>query len=79
MEHSLHACASTLSALDARLHTLSPLAVLDRGYALVLNTKGRVVRSTAQLTPGDTVATRLSDGTFTSRVESISSTRESSK
>jgi exodeoxyribonuclease VII large subunit len=69
LERQLHASAATVSALDARLHSLSPLAVLDRGYALVLNAAGGVVRSTAQVAPDDEVTTRLSDGTFTSRVE----------
>jgi exodeoxyribonuclease VII large subunit len=70
LERLLHTSASTLSALDARLHSLSPLAVLDRGYALVLSSKGALIRSTAQLALDDTVLTRLSDGVFTSRVES---------
>lgn len=72
VEHALHAQASTLKALDARLHTLSPLAVLERGYALVLETGGAVVRSTSQLNPGDLLVTRLADGTFSSRVETAS-------
>ncbi len=70
MEHNLHAAAANLSALEARLHSLSPLAVLDRGYALVLNADGSLIRSTAQLAPGDQLTTRLADGAFTSRVES---------
>ena len=69
LERQLHASASTVSALDARLHSLSPLAVLDRGYALVLDAAGGLVRSTAQVAPGDQLTTRLSDGVFTSRVE----------
>ncbi|HEY6846864.1 MAG TPA: exodeoxyribonuclease VII large subunit [Terracidiphilus sp.] len=72
LEHRLHAQLNTLKALDARLHALSPLAVLDRGYALVLNRMGQIVRSTAELNPGDALLTRLADGTFTSRVESTS-------
>ena len=70
LERLLHASTSTVSALDARLHSLSPLAVLERGYALVLDAAGGVVRSTEQITAGDKVTTRLTDGTFTSRVES---------
>jgi exodeoxyribonuclease VII large subunit len=70
MERLLHTSGSTLGALDARLHSLSPLAVLDRGYALVLNAAGSLVRSTAQLTNGDLLTTRVADGSFTSRVES---------
>ena len=69
MERMLHTAASSVSALDARLHSLSPLAVLERGYALVLDAEGGLVRSTAQLAPGNLVTTRLSDGAFTSRVE----------
>jgi len=55
--------------LAARLEALSPLAVLDRGYALVMNAGGGVVRSTEQLAIGETLMTRLADGSFTSRVE----------
>ena len=69
LERLLHASAATHSALDARLHSLSPLAVLDRGYALVLSAEGSLIRSTAQLTPGDRLTTRLADGAFTSHVE----------
>jgi exodeoxyribonuclease VII large subunit len=43
--------------------------VLDRGYALVLSAEGALIRSAAQLTAGDQLTTRLSDGNFTSRVE----------
>ena len=69
LERLLHADNSLHSALDARLHSLSPLAVLDRGYALVLNAEGALIRSTAQLAAGDRLTTRLCDGAFTSRVE----------
>jgi exodeoxyribonuclease VII large subunit len=70
LERTLQRSAVRISALDARLHSLSPLAVLDRGYALVLTAQGSLVRSTAQVASGDKVTTRLSDGAFTSRVES---------
>jgi exodeoxyribonuclease VII large subunit len=70
LERKLHESAAHLSALDARLHTLSPLAVLERGYALVLNAAGVVIRTTAQVAAGDKVTTRLCDGAFISRVES---------
>jgi exodeoxyribonuclease VII large subunit len=69
-ERLIHTSAAGLSSLDARLHSLSPLSVLDRGYALVLNADGALVRSSAQLAAGDLLNTRLADGSFTSRVES---------
>jgi exodeoxyribonuclease VII large subunit len=71
LERLLHSSAASLNSLDARLHSLSPLAVLDRGYALVLSAEGAVVRSTAQIAAGDRVTTRLAEGSFSSRVESI--------
>ena len=73
VERVIDSHQSRLSSLDARLHSLSPLAVLDRGYALVLSEYGTVVRSSAELTSGQRVATRLAHGAFTSRVEGIES------
>ena len=69
LERTLSAATVRVGALDARLHSLSPLAVLDRGYALVQSADGALIRSTAQIAPGDCVTTRISDGVFTSRVE----------
>lgn len=54
------------------LHAVSPLATLNRGYALVTErTSGKVVRSTAQLKPGDKLMTQLAKGHFTSRVDGL--------
>jgi exodeoxyribonuclease VII large subunit len=79
LERTLHGSTATLSALDARLHSLSPLAVLDRGYALVVNAEGTLVRFTTQVAPGDQITTRLSDGAFISRVESATAKKTSKK
>jgi len=73
LERLIESSAARLGALDARLHSLSPLAVLDRGYALVLSSDGALIRSTAQIGTGDQLTTRLADGSFTSRVENLSS------
>jgi len=70
IERTLQRSAARLGALDARLHSLSPLAVLERGYALALTPGGTLIRSAAQVTPGDKIRTRLADGEFTSSVES---------
>ncbi|MFZ1941360.1 MAG: exodeoxyribonuclease VII large subunit [Terracidiphilus sp.] len=74
LERLIESSASRLGALDARLHSLSPLAVLDRGYALVLASDGSLVRSSSQVASGDQLTTRLADGSFTSRVESTNPT-----
>lgn len=69
MERTIESSRARLHGLDARLHALSPLAVLDRGYALVLAEDGSLLRSAAQVAPGDRIITRVADGAFTSRVE----------
>lgn len=71
MQSVWHDAAARLTALQAQLKTLSPLGVLDRGFALVMDERGTLLRSTAQIAAGDRVTTRLSDGAFTSRVEDI--------
>jgi exodeoxyribonuclease VII large subunit len=76
VERTLQRAIVRTGALDARLHSLSPLAVLDRGYALVLSADGNLIRTIAQLTPGDKLTTRLADGTFTSQVKSTSNTKD---
>jgi exodeoxyribonuclease VII large subunit len=45
-----------------QLHALSPLGVLNRGYALVQTHDGAVVHSTQDVTVGQSLTMRLSDG-----------------
>lgn len=71
MERAADARRAGLERLTVRLHTLSPLAVLERGYALVMDANGVLVRSAKKIAAGETVTTRLSDGAFTSRVEDV--------
>jgi len=68
LERTIEAAHARLGTLDAQLISLSPLRVLDRGYALVLDAQGVVVRSAQQVAPGDQLTTRLSEGSFTSSV-----------
>jgi exodeoxyribonuclease VII large subunit len=56
--------AVTLAALGARLDALSPLRVLDRGYAVVRDETGQVVTSATQVARGDALSVRLADGTI---------------
>lgn len=51
-----------------RLAALDPNAVLARGYAIVAGPDGAVVRSVAQVAPGDRLHVRVTDGTFVARV-----------
>jgi exodeoxyribonuclease VII large subunit len=58
----------TLGRLAGKLDTLSPLAVLSRGYALVWDEEGRLLRDTSRVSPGDDVRIRLQSGALTARV-----------
>ena len=51
-----------VAELGRALHAVSPLATLDRGYAILLATDGRVVRSTRTAPPGTVLCARLADG-----------------
>ena len=56
--------------LEAYLNALSPAAVLDRGYAvLVQRATGATVTSAGQVRPGDLLRATVKDGGFDTRVE----------
>ncbi len=57
-----------LDTLHARLGALSPLATLERGYAVV-HRGDELVRSPEQLSPGDAVDVRVAEGTFGATVD----------
>lgn len=59
-----------LASLIRALHAVSPLATLERGYAIVTTVpKATVVSNAAELTPGDCVAARLAKGRIQCIVE----------
>ncbi len=59
----------SLGAAAARLHDLSPLAVLGRGYAIARDAEGAVVKSVAQAPAGSRVDVAVADGELACRVE----------
>ncbi len=52
-----------LGKLGAQMAALSPLAVLDRGYAMVAK-QGEIIRDAAQVAEGDTLEVRVARGVF---------------
>jgi exodeoxyribonuclease VII large subunit len=61
-----------LDALAAQLDSLSPLAVLSRGYSLTHRlSDARLIRDAADLSPGDLLQTRFAQGRAVSRVERL--------
>ena len=55
-------------ALASKLDALSPLKVLGRGYAIPRKEDGAVVRSTADVAPGDALKLRVVDGEINCQV-----------
>jgi exodeoxyribonuclease VII large subunit len=51
-----------------KLDALSPLAVLERGYAICLTPEGRVVRSASSVEVGSDVKVQLHEGRLSARV-----------
>ncbi len=62
MEALLREKAALLSQGAARLDALSPLAVLSRGYSALFDESGKALSKKDDLTVGQTVTLRLSDG-----------------
>ncbi|MDG1958604.1 MAG: exodeoxyribonuclease VII large subunit [Candidatus Binatia bacterium] len=60
-----------LASLGAQLDALSPLAVLDRGFALARRSDGSIVREAASLKPSESLHLRLAQGAVSARVEKI--------
>ena len=58
----LQSAGRRLAPLSASLGQLSPLRVLDRGYAIVESGEGHVLTDPAQVAAGDSIAVRLAKG-----------------
>jgi exodeoxyribonuclease VII large subunit len=63
LQHILSLQNERLRGTALRLHALSPLLTIARGYAVVRrDTDGRIVTSTQQVRPGDTLTIQVTDG-----------------
>ena len=66
--HRLQLQRAHVTGLRSRLLTLNPLAVLDRGFAMVSRPDGSLVRSVSQAKVGDDIQVQVADGKFTAEV-----------
>jgi exodeoxyribonuclease VII large subunit len=71
MEASLQEARERLGLAAASLDALSPLAVLQRGYAIAQDAAGKPLRDAAEVLTGDPVRVRLSKGSLQTRVEAV--------
>ena len=70
--HKLEQLNQRLLNASQTLHAVSPLATLNRGYAMTVDpSSGAIIRSTEQINIGDRVQTRLAHGRFTSEIKVI--------
>ncbi len=67
--HTTQLNRARLIGLELRLNALNPQAVLERGYAIVTQVDGNLVRSVKQVHPKDDLHVQVSDGKFGVRVQ----------
>lgn len=60
---------SRLDRFTAEINALSPVSILERGYALVFDSGGALVKDAAQLAPGHEISARLAHGSFSAEVK----------
>jgi exodeoxyribonuclease VII large subunit len=60
---------SRIEQIEHQLKALSPVAILERGYALVFDSSGELVKNSAQVEVGDEISARLAHGSLTAKVD----------
>ncbi len=76
LAHALKTANTQIQHAAHALHTVSPLATLQRGYAIVTHGDNSIVREATQLKEGETITTQLARGQVQSLVKSIKADNE---
>jgi exodeoxyribonuclease VII large subunit len=66
---SLRRSRERLAPIERTLNAVSPLATLQRGYAIVVAADGRILRNAADAAPGSLIEARLAQGSVHAKVE----------
>ncbi|MEZ5166052.1 MAG: exodeoxyribonuclease VII large subunit [Acidimicrobiales bacterium] len=74
--HALRRADDRMRVVEARVRALDPAVALARGWSITRTGDGRIVRSTATVDAGTTLVTRVADGTITSTIDEVETTRE---
>jgi exodeoxyribonuclease VII large subunit len=62
-------CGARLEQLARQIEALSPVAILERGYALVFDASGQLIKDAGQVRSGDDISARLARGTLSATVK----------
>ena len=80
IQHSMSRLLSDRKAkaqlLTHKLQALSPLAVLGRGYSIVTDKNGNVIKSVSGVSAGDDISIKLSDGRILADVQEVQDGRQ---
>ena len=76
MERLLTERQQAWQMLCGRLETVSPVAILQRGYSLVYDKNGTLIHSAEAVKPDDTLQIRFAQGSCTAVVQAVTSEEE---
>ena len=73
-ENRLLLAEKDIDGLTAKLRALSPVATLERGFAVVQRADGVIVHSVTEIAAGATILVRLSDGSIVAKALAVKPT-----
>ena len=71
MRQCLRTRQEQLGTLGQLLDSVSPLATLQRGYAIVSSERGTLLRSVGEVRQGNRLRARLADGVLACTVDAV--------
>ena len=71
MKNAAESKKARLAAICAKLEALSPMSVISRGYSAVFGKDKTLIKSADQVSVGDEISLKLSDGTIGATVKNI--------
>lgn len=72
MRNGLAKRRARVEHLNAQLQALSPTNILERGYALVFDAKGKLVKNAAQVKAGEEITAQVAEGKISATVKRTS-------
>ncbi|SFD92087.1 Exodeoxyribonuclease VII large subunit [Marinobacter sp. DSM 26671] len=76
MQQDLKQRRDNLEHAAQTLNVVSPLATLGRGYSIVRDNNGIIIRDATNVNPGDTISAHVARGEMTAKVTSVKSAEE---